>query len=114
MFLFRFSFARCKKKAPQEALRRAIIHSRDCDVHSGSGSATPCRTPASEFRGSPKPDCDAGLRIRLGDGHGVCGTSGNLIRSGFLETEQKEISIMSEDTNRVQGVAWFLAGLGVG
>src|ERR1039457_1701190 len=45
---------------------------------------------------------------------GVCGTPGNLIRSGFLETGQKEIGLMSEDNGGVQGVAWFLAGLGVG
>jgi gas vesicle protein len=44
---------------------------------------------------------------------GFCGVPWNLVRSGFLDFVLKEIAVMA-DEGKVQGLAWFLAGLGVG
>jgi len=43
----------------------------------------------------------------------ICGVTWMSDSLGLLKIEQKE-KVMREDTGGVQGVAWFLAGLGVG
>jgi gas vesicle protein len=43
----------------------------------------------------------------------ICGILGNLVRSGNLRAERKENFVMAEET-KVYGLAWFVAGLGVG
>jgi gas vesicle protein len=45
--------------------------------------------------------------------HWICGVVENLLRSGSLKAEQRRDFAMAEE-NKAIGVAWFLAGLGVG